>query len=88
MNVCLLLTLILRLPLRAEIGFLQTYLSPLNSFTPIYNPESVEYYLMQRLYIIKRGGFTWQDLMLMPIWEKNFYYDKLVEIQKKEETAK
>jgi hypothetical protein len=42
---------------------------------------------MQRLYIIKRGGFTWQDLMLMPIWEKNYYYNKLVEIQQKEEEA-
>lgn len=42
---------------------------------------------MQRLYIIKRGGFTWHDLMLMPIWEKNYYYDKLVEIQQKEEEA-
>ena len=87
MNVCLLLILILRYPLRAEIDFLQTSLSPLNSFTPIYNSESIEYYLMQRLYIIKRGGFTWQDLMLMPIWEKNYYYDKLVEIQQKEEEA-
>jgi hypothetical protein len=42
---------------------------------------------MQRLYIVKRGGFTWLDLMLMPIWEKNYYYDKLVEIQQKEEEA-
>jgi hypothetical protein len=42
---------------------------------------------MQRLYIIKRGGFTWQDLMLMPIWEKNYYYNKLVEIQQREEEA-
>jgi len=25
--------------------------------------------------------------MLMPIWEKNYYYDKLVEIQQKEEEA-
>ena len=84
MNVCLLLILILRLPLRAEIGFLQAYLSPLSSFSQIYSPRDVEYYLMQRLYIIKKGGFTWQDVMLMPIWEKNFYYDKLVEIQAKE----
>jgi len=42
---------------------------------------------MQRLYIIKRGGFTWYDVMMMPIWEKNFYYNKLVEIQQREEEA-
>jgi len=42
---------------------------------------------MQRLYLVKRGKFTWQDLMLMPIWEKNFYYNKLVEFQAKEEEA-
>lgn len=40
---------------------------------------------MQRLYLVKRGGFTWQDVMMMPIWEKEFYYNKLVEIQEKQE---
>jgi hypothetical protein len=40
---------------------------------------------MQRLYLVKRGGFTWQDVMMMPIWEKEFYYNKLVEIQEKQD---
>lgn len=59
-----------------------------NSFSPIYNRNTAEYYLLQRLYLVKRGRFTWTDIMNMPIWEKNFYYNKLIALQEEEAERK
>lgn len=40
---------------------------------------------MQRLYLVTKKGFAWSDIMSMPIWEKNYYYDKLIGFEDKKQ---
>lgn len=66
-------------------AFVPLCLSLQNSFSPIYNPEVTKYYLLQRLYLVHKGKFSWGDVMRMPLWEKKFYYEELISIQEEME---
>ena len=45
--------------------------------------------LDERMLLVKNGGFSRQDIMQMPIWERRYYVDRLIEMNKKlEEQSK
>lgn len=46
--------------------------------------------LQERLLLVKEGNFSWKDVMKMPIWERKYYTEQLIEISKnaKENTKK
>jgi hypothetical protein len=40
--------------------------------------------LDERLFLTKVGGFTRSDVLKMPIWEKRYYVEKLLQQNKKD----
>lgn len=41
----------------------------------------------RQLYLIKVGHFSWQDVDTMPLYELNYFHDRLVELLAEAEDA-
>jgi hypothetical protein len=41
----------------------------------------------RQIYLIKIGRFSWTDVDTMPLYEMNYYHDRLVELIKEAEEA-
>ena len=44
--------------------------------------------LDERLLLVKNGNFTREDINKMPIWERKYYVDKLIELNSEKEKTK
>ena len=62
------------------VTFVPISLSPQSFFT--LPSEYTDYHLKETLLLVKEGNFSWSDLMMMPVWERRYYRDQLIELSK------